>query len=266
MDGTDARELSEAEMLGRRQIARRRRLPAEVPGFENSYIVDIAPQVGIRETRRVQGRYVLTEADVLECASFDDTIGVNGWPLELHLKGDVEFRWPKIPESRGFNHLPYRMTVPHGLGQPLGRRPLRFHEPRGAIGGPGHRRLLRDGPGRGHCSPSRAAMPAATLPMSISLPCKLVLNATAPTWAEAGRPRKETFMNAPHPTAPLREQLYRDMDPHQPDPAVGSAACAGAAAACHPLRARAVEVRRGAALPDAGRRSHHGAKKRCAAC
>ena len=52
---------------------------------------------------------------VLDCASFDDTIGVNGWPLELHLKGDVEFRWPKIPESRGFNHLPYRMTVPEGL-------------------------------------------------------------------------------------------------------------------------------------------------------
>ncbi|MEO5669203.1 MAG: FAD-dependent oxidoreductase, partial [Ramlibacter sp.] len=32
----------------------------------------------------------------------------------LHQKGDVEFRWPKIPESRGFNHLPYRMTVPLG--------------------------------------------------------------------------------------------------------------------------------------------------------
>ena len=68
-----------------------------MPGFENSYIVDIAPQVGIRETRRVRGRYLLTEADVLECASFDDTVGVNGWPLELHLKSDVEFRWPKIP-------------------------------------------------------------------------------------------------------------------------------------------------------------------------
>jgi hypothetical protein len=52
---------------------------------------------------------------VLECESFDDTIGVNGWPLELHLKGDVELRWPKIPESRGFNQLPYRMTVPMGL-------------------------------------------------------------------------------------------------------------------------------------------------------
>ena len=115
IDGTDARELSEAEMLGRRQIADVAGFLKEVPGFEQSYIVDIAPQVGIRETRRVMGNYVLTEADVLECASFADTVGVNGWPLELHLKGDVEFRWPKIPESRGFNQLPYRITVPLGL-------------------------------------------------------------------------------------------------------------------------------------------------------
>jgi hypothetical protein len=115
MDGTDARELSESEVLGRRQIAEVAGFLREVPGFEQSYIVDIAPQVGIRETRRVRGLYQLTESDVLECASFDDSIGVNGWPLELHTRGDVEFRWPQIPESRGFNQLPYRMTVPQGL-------------------------------------------------------------------------------------------------------------------------------------------------------
>lgn len=115
MDGVSAQELSDAEILGRRQIASVAGFLKEVPGFEKSYIVDIAPQVGIRETRRVRGHYMLTESDVLDCASFDDTIGVNGWPLELHLKGDVEFRWPKIPESRGFNQLPYRMTVPLGV-------------------------------------------------------------------------------------------------------------------------------------------------------
>jgi glycine/D-amino acid oxidase-like deaminating enzyme len=115
MNGVDATELSDAEVLGRRQIASVAGFLREVPGFEQSYISDIAPQVGIRETRRVHGLYELTESDVLDCASFDDTIGVNGWPLELHLKGDVEFRWPKIPESRGFNQLPYRMTVPQGL-------------------------------------------------------------------------------------------------------------------------------------------------------
>src|SRR5690349_22901842 len=101
MDGTDADQLTAAETLGRRQIASVAGFLREVPGFERSYISDIAPQVGIRETRRVRGLYQLTESDVLDCADFGDTIGVNGWPLELHLKGDVEFRWTR-PGSRGF--------------------------------------------------------------------------------------------------------------------------------------------------------------------
>jgi hypothetical protein len=110
MDGTDARELSAAEVLGRRQVASVAKFLQEVPGFEKAYIVDIAPQVGIRETRRVHGLYMLTESDVVNCADFDDTIGVNGWPLELHVQGDVQWRWP-AERSRGFNQLPYRMTV-----------------------------------------------------------------------------------------------------------------------------------------------------------
>jgi hypothetical protein len=111
LDGTDARELSQAEVTGRKQVAGVAKFLKEVPGFENAYIVDIAPQVGIRETRRVHGLYMLTESDVVGCADFDDTIGVNGWPLELHVQGDVQWRWP-AEGSRGFNQLPYRMTVP----------------------------------------------------------------------------------------------------------------------------------------------------------
>ena len=80
------------------------------PGFEDSYIVDIAPQVGIRETRRIVGAYQLTEDDVLGCADFADTIGVNGWPVESHVAGTVEFRWQRDP--RGFNQLPFRIILP----------------------------------------------------------------------------------------------------------------------------------------------------------
>jgi hypothetical protein len=111
MNGVDMKELSDAEIQGRQQIAQVAGFLREIPGFEASYIVDIAPQVGIRETRRIKGQYQLTETDVLGCVDFADTIGVNGWPLELHHKGDVEFRWPPIPESRGYNHLPYGMLV-----------------------------------------------------------------------------------------------------------------------------------------------------------
>jgi hypothetical protein len=117
VDGTDAGSLSAGELEGRRQaVDYLRFLRARVPGFESAYLLEIAPQVGIRETRRLVGEYVLSGDDVVSCAGFADSIGVNGWPLELHVAGDVEWRWPAIPESRGFNQLPLRMLVPHRDG------------------------------------------------------------------------------------------------------------------------------------------------------
>jgi hypothetical protein len=75
----------------------------------------LPPQLGIRETRRVVGGYMLSGEDVLGCASFDDTIGVNGWPMGQHVARDVIFKFPPIPQSRGFNELPYRILVPAGV-------------------------------------------------------------------------------------------------------------------------------------------------------
>jgi len=113
VDGTDARQLSRAEVEGRRQIVDFFGFLREsAPGFENAYILEIAPQVGIRETRRIVGEYQLTERDVLDCASFTDTVGVNGWPIEEHVAGTINFVFQDIPASRGFNHLPYRMLLP----------------------------------------------------------------------------------------------------------------------------------------------------------
>jgi hypothetical protein len=116
VDGTNAAELSGGEIDGRHQAMEFFEfLRREAPGFEDAYVVDIPPQLGVRETRRVNGHYQLTADDVLTCASFSDSIGVNGWPIENHRAGDVEWRWPDIPCSRGFNHLPYRMLVPPAL-------------------------------------------------------------------------------------------------------------------------------------------------------
>jgi FAD dependent oxidoreductase len=95
------------------------------------------------------GEYLLSEDDVLDCADFRDAIGVNGWPVEEHVSGDVEFRFARRP--RGFNQLPYRMVVPLGVDNLLvaGRCASMTHGGRSAA--PGIRPLLRDGPGSGHC-------------------------------------------------------------------------------------------------------------------
>ncbi len=131
VDGTDAQELSTGEIEGRRQaLDFFEFLRREAPGFADAYIVDIPPQLGVRETRRVTGHYQLTGDDVISCASFSDSIGVNGWPVENHVAGNVVWRWPDIPDSRGFNHLPYRMLTPLGFDNLLvaGRCASMTHE------------------------------------------------------------------------------------------------------------------------------------------
>jgi hypothetical protein len=111
VSGIDAEQLSFGEVEGRRQVRDTFEfIRAAAPGFERAYIADIAPQIGIRETRRVSGEYMLTEDEVLDCADFPDAIGVNGWPVEAHVAGDVSFIFQRTP--RGFNQLPYRMIVP----------------------------------------------------------------------------------------------------------------------------------------------------------
>jgi hypothetical protein len=111
-DGTDAASLTRGEVEGRRQaVAYLRFLREEVPGFERCYLLELPPQIGIRETRRLLAEHMLSAGDVLSCADFIDNIGVNAWPLEMHVAGRVEWRWPPA-DSRGFNQLPYRMLLP----------------------------------------------------------------------------------------------------------------------------------------------------------
>jgi len=101
----------------------------EVPGFENAQIVGIAPQVGIRETRRIGGLYSLSGEDIVGCADFDDTVGVNAGPMELHVAGKIE--WGFFPDGgRGFCQLPFRMLVPNGVSNLLvaGRCASMTHE------------------------------------------------------------------------------------------------------------------------------------------
>ncbi len=113
VDGTDVDQLTHGELQGRQQaLDAFTFIRDHTPGFGDSYIVDLAPQIGIRETRRIVGAYQLTEDDVLGCADFPDTIGVNGWPVESHQAGTVEFRWPRGGNPRGFCQLPLRMILP----------------------------------------------------------------------------------------------------------------------------------------------------------
>jgi hypothetical protein len=119
VDATDAQQLSAGEVEGRRQVIEYLRfLRAEVPGFERADLIDVGTQLGVRETRRVQGAYRLSGDDVLGGARFDDSIGLNAWPIERHAQGRVEWAFPR-DAANSFNQLPWRMLVPQGAANLL---------------------------------------------------------------------------------------------------------------------------------------------------
>lgn len=90
-------------------------LRKRVPGFEKARIGQIAPVLGVRETRHVIGEYTLTGADTLEGTHFEDSIAADTSALDIHdpKGGDVDFQG--LPPYE----IPYRSLVPMGVEQLL---------------------------------------------------------------------------------------------------------------------------------------------------
>jgi hypothetical protein len=107
-------DLTEAEIEGRRQnLELLRFFRKYVPGFQNAYLIDMAPQIGIRETRRVVGEYVLTRDDVLQGTQFSDTIALSYWPVDKH-RSDGPGTMLDFPAPGVLTRIPYRCLVPLG--------------------------------------------------------------------------------------------------------------------------------------------------------
>jgi hypothetical protein len=119
LDGTDVEDLTEAEEEGRRQVLMMAEfLQKSVPGFEKASISAVGSQIGIRETRRIEGLYSLTIDDVVEGRRFDDVIAKSGYPIDIHDpsgKG-VTAAWIK---GDGAYDIPYRCLVAKKIGNLL---------------------------------------------------------------------------------------------------------------------------------------------------
>ncbi len=111
VDATDPAALTRAEIEGRRQVQEYVRfLVHEYPGFEHAYLTGTAPAIGVRETRRLVGEYVLTGEDVRLGAKFDDAIACCSAPMEDHTAGkDVGWQFLK---SGDYYQIPYRSLLP----------------------------------------------------------------------------------------------------------------------------------------------------------
>lgn len=124
VDARDERSLTDAMLEGRRTVREFERYYSEyLHGYEDMHLCYTADLLGIRESRRVVGDYVLTGADFVARASFDDEIGRYAYPVDIHaMKPDNasfaafenEYRTLRygVGESYG---IPYRVLIPKGL-------------------------------------------------------------------------------------------------------------------------------------------------------
>jgi hypothetical protein len=135
-DGTKVEDLTRAEVEGRRQVVEIFNfLRKYVPGFGNCHLVDTAAQVGVRETRRIDGEYTLTFEDLASGRDFDDTIALCAYPLDIHDPTGAGGGISNRGETANAYQIPYRCLVPLGVENLLvaGRCVSATHEALGAI-------------------------------------------------------------------------------------------------------------------------------------
>lgn len=88
-------------------------LKNRVPGFEEAVFAGTAPRIGIRETRRIMGREVLTGEDVLAARKRDDGIGKGGHHVDIHGAGTDQLRRP-IADGGSYD-IPFGCLLPKGI-------------------------------------------------------------------------------------------------------------------------------------------------------
>ncbi len=112
VDGLNVLDLTYAEIEGMKQVIECVNfLKKYIAGFKSSYLVNIANDIGIRETRRIMGEYVLTEDDILSGKRFSDAIARNNSPMDIHSPSDEKQDWI---DAKHYD-IPYSCLVPRNI-------------------------------------------------------------------------------------------------------------------------------------------------------
>ena len=124
VDGTRVRDLTQAELEGRQQVAAVMEfLRQHAPGFEDAYVSGMPAVVGVRETRRIRGLAQLTVADVLEGrVSPAAVVRRASFPIDIHNPDGVgqaqgvsaDHPLGRDPAGKPYD-IPYGCLVPRSI-------------------------------------------------------------------------------------------------------------------------------------------------------
>jgi len=166
VDVTDVRQATWGELEGRRLAEEAAAfLRAHVPGFADAFLDDTATALGVRETRRVVGDYVLTGDDVTRGAAFDDAVARGAWPREYHVRGrTTEYEF--LPAGLSYQ-VPFASLRPRGVPNLLvaGRCLSADHDALASIRVMGPSLAIGQAAGTAAALAARAGVPVADVPV-----------------------------------------------------------------------------------------------------
>lgn len=132
---TDPFDLSEAETIARKQVFEIvTMLKENFESCKDAKIMSIAPEIGVRESRKLNGVHILTEQELKDCTVFEDAIALGNYDIDIH-----------NPAGSGTSHyyfadgtyytIPYRSLLPKELDNLLvvGRCLSATHEAQASV-------------------------------------------------------------------------------------------------------------------------------------
>ena len=117
IDGTSAESLSRGIVDGRKENFELFEIAKEYfPGFKNARVREIAPVIGIRETRRMIGEYTLTVEDLVSGKDFDDSIALSGYGWDLPNPQKPSYQpFHGVARKSQITQIPYKCLLPKGV-------------------------------------------------------------------------------------------------------------------------------------------------------
>ncbi len=130
----DPFDISKAEMIAREQMLELFTfLKENAPGCKKATLLSSAPEIGVRESRMIVGKYTITAEDLLSCREFDDSVAVGCYSVDIHSPDGSGTTIKKIPAGKWY-HIPYRALLPQNADNLLvaGRTVSSTHEAQSA--------------------------------------------------------------------------------------------------------------------------------------
>lgn len=135
LNPTDPFDLSRAEREAREQVLELFRFMKEnIEGFEHADLAFSAIEIGVRESRMIDGRHVLTAGEMKDCVRFPDAIAAGNYDIDIHNPEGSGTSHFFFPEGHYYT-IPYRSLQPVGVDNLLvaGRSISATHEAQASI-------------------------------------------------------------------------------------------------------------------------------------